>query len=156
MTQRFMVASASLFVLFSVLLGSPVRAAAQNPAPVLECTESCRRFANDSSCAYRSSCRFEGNCVTARTCASFDFFGGCGDERETKTCAVPVCPGYPVPAPQFPITCETRCQKRDSYGQCLYTTACEINGRCMKLTDCEKFDSFGEKCLSERVVQSCF
>jgi len=124
--------------------------------PVLECTENCRRFNNEGTCEYRSECRFDGDCVSFKTCGSFDFFGGCSDERVTKTCAVPACPGYPIPSPQFPITCESRCQKRDAFGKCIYTTGCEIQGRCMTQTDCEKFDTFGEKCLSERLVRSCY
>ncbi len=147
------------FVLLALLsvLNPILRANAQVPMfPVLECTESCRRFEMDGTCSHRSTCLKVGDCMTATTCESFDFFGACRDERVTKTCAVAACPGYPIPAPQFPISCQSSCQKRNTQGDCIYTTSCEITGRCVQVTDCERFNTFGDTCLSERVIHSCY
>jgi hypothetical protein len=146
-----------LLVVLSSLLNLSARAHAQVPIfPVLECMESCQRFERDGTCKHRSSCLKQGDCMTATTCESFDFFGVCKDERVTKTCAVASCPGYPVPAPQFPISCESACQKRNSHGDCVYSTSCEITGRCVQITDCERFNTFGDTCLSERIVHACY
>lgn len=132
---------------------------ASHPAiaePILQCTEICQQFAFNGSCNYRTSCTLSGDCMTSKTCAQFDYRGLCLDEAIQKTCAVATCPGVPATPPQFPITCEIRCQKRDSFGRCLYTTGCEIQGRCIRLTDCERFDNFGKTCLSERIIQTCY
>ncbi len=144
---------AAISVLFSLAAG----AAEQAPGnPVLQCAELCKRFEQDGTCTSRSTCLKQGDCMTATSCEGFDFFGACNDERVVKTCAVAACPGYPVPAPQFPISCQTSCQKRNSFGDCIYTTSCEIQGRCVQVTDCEKFNSFGDTCLSERVLHTCY
>lgn len=145
-------------LMLTLLLLSAPLASAKAPVlpPVLECTETCQQFAFNGSCNYRTSCLLAGDCMTSRTCAQFDYRGTCMDEAFQKTCAVATCPGVPAAPPQFPIRCEIRCQKRDPYGNCLYTTDCDIQGRCIRLTDCERFDTFGTTCISERTTQSCY
>jgi len=127
---------------------------------ILECIESCQRFDFDGTCTYRTQCQITsgpaGDCMTTATCAQFDFDGKCRDEVIKKVCAVPACPQYPVPAPQFPIACESQCQKRDITGNCVYFTGCEIQGRCMHQTECQRFDAFNQNCLSEKIQHTCY
>ncbi len=126
------------------------------PIPVLQCMENCQKFDISGDCTFRTTCLQQGDCMSLTSCARFDLHGTCTDVRVTQTCAIAGCPGYPLPAPQFPITCETACQKRDIHGDCVYTARCEINGRCVRRTDCERFDIHGDQCLSERVQHSCY
>lgn len=145
----------AVLVLFSTLAGadSSVRFPGQ---PVLECIETCQRFDGGGDCQYRTSCVFSGDCVSAKSCARFDSYGACKDERTRKICGIPSCPGVPQPLPQFPIGCEEVCQKRNSYGDCVYTSRCEIRDRCVHLTTCERFDSYGEACVSEQAQHACY
>ncbi|NBT36182.1 MAG: hypothetical protein EBT03_11740 [Betaproteobacteria bacterium] len=148
------------FSILSAILSAPLAGADfptnPVPAPVLQCTEGCQKFDYTGACTYRTTCLQQGDCMSLTSCARFDFSGACTDSRVTQTCAVAGCPGYPLPAPQFPITCESGCQKRDVHGDCIYTARCEIIGRCIHRTDCERFNNFGDECLSERVLHSCY
>lgn len=131
--------------------GSP-----DGPTPVLQCIEGCQKFDYTGDCTFRTTCLQQGDCMSLTSCAHFDYTGTCTDTKVTQNCALPTCPGYPVPTPAFPITCETGCQKRDIRGDCVYTSRCEIVGRCTHRTDCERFDIHGEQCLSERVQHTCY
>ena len=144
------------FVLTLLLGHSVVNGPALADEPILQCTETCQQFAFNGSCSYRTRCDISAECMTLTTCAQFDSRGRCLDERVQKLCALPVCPGYPVPAPSFPISCDSECQKRDSFGKCVYFSRCEIQGRCMHQTECERFDTFDKKCISEKTQHTCY
>lgn len=148
-----LVASLSTFLATS---GSANLPGTPGPIPVLQCTEGCQKFDYTGDCTFRTTCLQQGDCMSLTACAHFDYTGACTDTKITQNCAIPACPGYPIPLPQFPITCETGCQKRDVRGDCVYTTRCEIIGRCTHRTECERFNNFGDECLSERVQHSCY
>ena len=124
--------------------------------PVLQCTDGCQKFDFTGACTYHTNCQKDADCMTFTQCARFDFTGACTDESATRSCAVAACPGYPVPSPQFPITCQTQCQKRDISGNCIYTTGCQIDGRCTHETRCERFNNFGDQCVSETTTHTCY
>lgn len=54
------------------------------------------------------------------------------------------------------LTCTEQCQEFDAFAnQCLYQTTCELQGRCVTHTYCDRWDAFSQTCLTEVDETSC-
>jgi len=125
----------NLFVLFTFLASSSF-------GQTLTCTESCQYWDDfDRVCDYATRCEVSPGLLRYRYCDRFDSF-----ERKCISESTKVSPHKINPYAALP-SCTESCQYFDDFtGQCMYRTKCEYSSSILKHTECEKWDSFDQKC----------